>query len=153
LTGKGHGTDKAILLGLEGAEPETIDPDDVEPRVESIRASGELTLAGGPTIPFDEDDHLLWLRKESLPQHPNGMRFTALDAAGETLLEYTCYSIGGGFVVDEADAAQDQLSHDQTQLPFPYRTGDDLLRMAAASGLSASDMTMANERCWRTEHE
>src|SRR4029077_10489832 len=78
LTGKGHGTDKAILLGLEGAAPETIDPDDVEPRVEAIRANGKLTLAGGPTISFDEDDQLLWLRKESLPQHPNVMRFAAL---------------------------------------------------------------------------
>ena len=76
---------------------------------------------------------MLFLRKESLPQHPNGMRFTARDAAGNTLLEYTCFSIGGGFVVDESDAAADQISHDETPLPYPYRTGDDLLRMAAES--------------------
>ena len=82
LTGKGHGTDKAILLGLEGATPEAIDPDDVEPRVAAIRANKKLTLAGGPIIAFDEERDLLWLRKESLPQHPNGMRFTAFDAAG-----------------------------------------------------------------------
>jgi L-serine dehydratase len=153
LTGKGHGTDKAILLGLEGATPESIDPDDVEPRVAAIQTNKKLTLAGGPIIAFDEERELLWLRKESLPQHPNGMRFTAFDAAGLSLFEYTCFSIGGGFVVDESDAAQDQLSHDATQLPYSYRSGDDLLKMAAASGLSVSEMTLANENSWRTEAE
>jgi L-serine dehydratase len=153
LTGKGHGTDKAVLLGLEGATPEGIDPDEVEPRVTAVRASGRLTLFGGPTIAFDEAANLLFLRKESLPQHPNGMRFTARDAAGKTLLETTCFSIGGGFVVDEADATADQLSQDETLLPYPYRSGDDLLKLAAASGLSVSDMTLANERCWRSEAE
>ena len=153
LTGKGHGTDKAVLLGLEGATPEGIDPDEVEPRVAAIRASGRLQLPDGPTVPWDEEKHLLFLRKESLPQHPNGMRFTGRDAAGSTLLEYTCFSIGGGFVVEETDAAADQISHDQTALPYPYKTGDDLLRMAAESGLSISEMTLANERCWRSEAE
>ncbi len=153
LTGKGHGTDKAVLLGLEGATPEGIDPDEVEPRVAAIRESGRLSLGGGPTIAFHEAANLLFLRKESLPQHPNGMRFTARDADGKTLLEYTCFSIGGGFVVDEADAAADQISQDETLLPFPYHTGDDLLKMAAASGSSVSDMTLANERCWRSEAE
>jgi L-serine dehydratase len=153
LTGKGHGTDKAVLLGLEGATPEGIDPDEVQPRVAAIRTSGRLTLAGGPTIEFDEAANLLFLRKESLPQHPNGMRFTARDADGQTLLEYTCFSIGGGFVVDEADAVADQLSQDETTLPYPYRTGNDLLAMAAESGLSVSEMTLANERCWRSEAE
>src|SRR5882672_8178642 len=97
LTGKGHGTDKAILLGLEGATPEEIDPDEVEPRVAAIRTDRKLAFAGGPIIAFDEERDLLWLRKESLPQHPNGMRFTGYDTAGSLLLEYTCFSIGGGF--------------------------------------------------------
>ncbi len=114
LTGKGHGTDKALMLGLEGAAPEGVEPDEVEPRIAAIRASGRLTLERGPTIPWDESKHLVFLRKESLPQHPNGMRFTARDAAGVVLLEYTCFSIGGGFVVDESDAAADKLSHDDT---------------------------------------
>jgi L-serine dehydratase len=151
LTGKGHGTDKAILLGLEGATPEEIDPDDVEPRVAAIRTSRKLTMADRPAIEFEEDRDLLFLRKESLAQHPNGMRFRAFDGSDISLLEYTCFSIGGGFVVDEVDAAQDQLSHDSTHLPFSYRTGDDLLKMAEASGLSVSEMTLANERCWRSE--
>jgi L-serine dehydratase len=153
LTGKGHGTDKAILLGLEGATPEGIDPDEVEPRVAAIRESGRLTLDGGPTIAFDEATQLLYLRKETLPQHPNGMRFTATDADGNTLLDYTCFSIGGGFVVDEAEAASDRLSRDETALPYPYHTGDDLLAMAAASGLSVSEMTLTNERSWRSDAE
>jgi L-serine dehydratase len=153
LTGKGHGTDKAVLLGLEGQSPEQIDPDEVEPRVAVIRTSGMLALPGGPTIRFDEPTHLLFLRKESLPRHPNGMRFTARDAAGKTLAEYVCYSIGGGFVVDEAEAAEDRLTSDDTKLPFPYGSGDDLLRMAAASGKSVSEMTLANELCWRSEAE
>jgi len=153
LTGKGHGTDKAILLGLEGAAPETIDPDEVDPRVAAIRENKKLTLERGPTIPWDEPQHLLFLRKESLPQHPNGMRFTARDAGGGVLLEYTCFSIGGGFVVDETDADADQISRDETALPFPFRSGDDLLRMAAESGLSVSDMMLANEKCWRSEAE
>jgi L-serine dehydratase len=153
LTGKGHGTDKAVLLGLEGETPEGIDPDEVEPRVAAIRENAQLKLADGPTVPFVEDKHLLFLRKESLPQHPNGMRFTARDAVGQTLLEYTCFSIGGGFVVDEIDADADQVSHDETKLPYPYKTGDDLLRLASETGLSISEMTLANELVWRSEHE
>jgi L-serine dehydratase len=153
LTGKGHGTDKAILLGLEGATPEGIDPDEVEPRVAAIWESGKLTLGGGPTIPFEEAVNLLFLRKESLPQHPNGMRFVALAAGGETLSEYTCFSIGGGFVVDEEAATADLISRDETLLPYPYSSGDDLLAFAKVSGLSVSDMTLQNERCWRSEPE
>lgn len=153
LTGKGHGTDKAVMLGLEGARPEEVDPDEVEPRSAAIRASKRLELAGGPTIVWDEAKHLLFLRKERLPQHPNGMRFTARDAAGTTILEYTCFSIGGGFVVDEDAASADQLSPHEHALPFPYKSGDDVLRMASESGLSLSEMTLANERCWRSDAE
>ena len=153
LTGKGHGTDKAIELGLEGATPEGIDPDEIDARIAAIRDSRQIKLAGGPTIPWDESKHLLFRRKESLPEHPNGMRFIARDAHGNTLADYTCFSIGGGFVVDEVDAASDRLTHDHTSLPFPYRTGDELLRLAAETGLSVSDMTLANEKCWRTEAE
>jgi L-serine dehydratase len=153
LTGKGHGTDKAVLLGLEGATPEGIDPDEVEPRVAAIRESRLLKLGGGPAVAFDEEKHLLFLRKESLPQHPNGMRFTARDADGNTLVESTFFSVGGGFVVDEAEADADQISSDETPLPYPYKTGDDLLRMAAESRLSISQMTLANESVWRSEAE
>ncbi len=153
LTGKGHGTDKAVMLGLEGASPEKINCDEVEPRVAEIRSNGHLQLSGGPAIVWDEARHLLFLRKERLPQHPNGMRFTARDSAGSEILKYTCFSIGGGFVVDEDAASADQLSPHEHALPFPYKSGDDVLRMASASGLSLSEMTLANERCWRSDAE
>ncbi|WP_428308089.1 L-serine ammonia-lyase [Lacipirellula sp.] len=153
LTGKGHGTDKAILLGLVGETPEGVDPDQVDRIVESIRSSGELMLPGGRRIRFDEPRDLLFLRNESLPYHPNGMEFQAYDAAGETLDRYVCYSIGGGFVVDEQDAARDVVSGDETRLPYPYHCGDDLLAMAAETGLSISAMTLANEERWRSRTE
>lgn len=153
LTGKGHGTDKAITLGLEGATPEEVNPDEVEPRIAEVRASRQLQLCGGPTVHWDEAKHLLFLRNESLPQHPNGMRFAARDAAGNTLLEYTCFSIGGGFVVDENAASADQISPNEHNQPYPYKSGNDLLRMAAESGISVSEMTLANERCWRCDAE
>ena len=154
LTGKGHGTDKAILLGLEGATPEGIDPDEVEPRVAAIRESGRLTLDGGPTIAFDEATQLLFLRKESLPQHPNGMRFTAPRCGRQHAAWSTRASrSAAGLSSTKRTRRSDQLSQDETPLPYPYRSGDDLLAMAAASGLSVSEMTLANERCWRSEAE
>ncbi|QEG33924.1 L-serine ammonia-lyase [Bythopirellula goksoeyrii] len=153
LTGKGHGTDTAILLGLEGAIPEKVNPDDIESQIQSIRTKKKCCLPGGPTISFDEGVDLLFLRKETLPFHPNGMQFTAYDSIGEILIDYTCYSIGGGFVVDESDAAQDQLSSDKAVQPFLFRTGNDLLRLAAENGKSISDMMLANESIWRSEAE
>lgn len=153
LTGKGHGTDKAVILGLEGATPEGIDPDEVEPRVASVRAEKRLMLAHGPVVAWDDAKHLLFLGRETLPQHPNGMRFTARDSAGDQLLEYTCFSIGGGFVVDEDAAAAGRLAPDDGEPPYPYRSGDDLLRMARESGLTVSEMTLANERRYRSDAE
>jgi len=153
LTGKGHGTDKAVMLGLEGAKPEEIDPNAVEPRIAAIRESKKLMLAGGPVVPWEEEKHLRFLRKERLPQHPNGMRFMARDAAGKELAAYTCFSVGGGFVVDETDADEAGSPKVEPALPYPYASGDDLLRMAAESGLSVSQMTLANERTWRSEAE
>lgn len=153
LTGKGHGTDKAVILGLAGETPEQIDPDQVDSIVATIRETQRLRLPGGPEIPFDEARDLQFLRNETLPYHPNGMEFFAFDGAGETLDRYPCYSIGGGFVVDEEDAARNQVTSDDTPLPYPYRCGDDLLAMADKSRLSISAMTMANEESWRSRDE
>src|SRR3954453_1022942 len=153
LTGKGHGTDKAVMLGLEGAKPEEIDPNAVEPRIAAIRESKKLMLAGGPVVPWDEEKHLQFLRKERLPQHPNGMRFMARDAEGSELTAYTCFSVGGAFVVDEEGAADEHAPHNEATLPFRSASGEDLLRLAAESDLSVSEMTLANERTWRSEAE
>src|SRR5690606_36715201 len=140
LTGKGHGTDKAIQLGLAGTRPEAVDPDEVESIVSGIRSSGELTLPTGRTIAFDEPRDLLFLRNESLPYHPTGMAFRAVGADGQILDEYRCDSIGVGFVVVEQDAARYQVSADDAVLAYRYRTWDDLLAMAEPIGLSISSM-------------
>ncbi len=153
LTGKGHGTDKAVLLGLEGETPEAVDVDAIPARLQSMREQQQLIIGGVHTIAFTEKTDLLFHRLESLPAHPNGLRFVAFDAAGVELLARTYYSIGGGFVVNEGAAQRDELSADKRELPYPYRSGDDLLRMARESGLSVSEMTLRNEAAWRPEAE
>ncbi|EDY18301.1 L-serine dehydratase 1 [Chthoniobacter flavus Ellin428] len=153
LTGRGHGTDRAVIFGLEGEAPETIDVDSMVPRLEAIRAQHRLKLGGSKSIGFDDRRDLQFHRSEVLPMHPNGMRFVAFDAANTELLSRTYYSIGGGFVVNENAAQRDELTADQRELPFPFHTGDDMLRMARESGLSISEMTLRNEAAWRPEAE
>jgi L-serine dehydratase len=151
LTGKGHGTDKAVLLGLEGNTPEDVDVDSIADRVKQIRGAKSLRLPGGRELPFDEKSDLLFHQRESLPEHPNGMRFVARDAQGSELLSKTYFSVGGGFVVGDQTAAADNLTSADPTLPFPYRSGDELLRLAHESQLSISEMTLRNEACWRPD--
>ena len=153
MTGKGHGTDRAVLLGLEGETPEEVDPAWMPRRVAEIRAEGRLRLLGLREVPFAESEDLVWNRKELLPLHSNGMQFTALDAAGGTLDHRTYYSVGGGFVVNEDDASHDRLVHDQTPLPYPCASGADLLRFCHEEGMAIWELMLANEGCWRTEGE
>jgi len=153
LTGKGHGSDKAVLLGLEGETPEETDVDAIAARTQRIRDERTMRLHGGGEIPFNESVDLLFHRTESLPAHPNGMRFIAFDAEGAELLTKTYYSVGGGFVVGEKSAAEDRLVATAHELPFPFRHGDDLLRLARESGLSIGEMALRNEACWRPEAE
>ncbi|MEP6672029.1 MAG: serine dehydratase beta chain, partial [Chthoniobacter sp.] len=151
LTGRGHGTDRAILLGLEGETPETVNVDTMGARLDAIRFQRRLRLGGTQEIAFDDRADLMFHRTEALPAHPNGMRFLAFDVANAELLSRTYYSIGGGFVVNEGAAQRDELSADQRELPYPFRSGDDLLRLARESGLSISEMTLRNEAAWRPE--
>ena len=153
LTGKGHGSDKAVLLGLEGETPEETDVNAIAARTQRIRDERTMRLHGGGEIPFNESVDLLFHRTESLPAHPNGMRFIAFDAEGAALLTKTYYSVGGGFVVGEKSAAEDRLVATAHELPFPFRHGDDLLRLARESGLSIGEMALRNEACWRPEAE
>ncbi len=153
LTGRGHGSDLAVLMGLEGETPEEIDPDHAPRRVEAIRRERRLRLAGQREITFDPASDLVFDRKRTLPLHSNGMRFLALDGAGELLAERVYYSIGGGFVVNQGEAEQDSLVPDRTALPHPYETGEHILEMAEATGLSLSQLTLENEKCWRPEAE
>jgi L-serine dehydratase len=150
LTGMGHGTDRAVLAGLEGASPETVDPDSIQSTLQRIRESGRIRLLGEHEVEFDEPMQLLFMMHERLPRHSNGMRFTALAAGGRVLREEDYYSIGGGFVVrgDEAEARETRA---HAAPPYPFTSGEDLLRLCRDQGLEMYELMLANERTWATE--
>jgi L-serine dehydratase len=152
-TGHGHGTPKAVLLGLEGDSPRTVDVETADDRIARIRADGRLALLGVHEIPFAADRDLVLHRRRSLPYHANGMRLFAHDTSGAPLLEKTYYSVGGGFVVDEDAVGEDRIKLDDTVLRHPFRTGDELLRLSRETGLSISGLMLENEKAWRTEAE
>ncbi|MEU8343512.1 L-serine ammonia-lyase [Actinomadura meyerae] len=145
LTGKGHGSDKAVILGLEGDKPELVDVDTVDGRLASIRERGALRLFGDHDIPFAVNEHLHFERKESLPGHPNGMRFTAFDETGGELRAKVYYSVGGGFILDETAAGADRIKPDDTVLPHPFDTAAELLDRCRETGLSISALMLENE--------
>jgi L-serine dehydratase len=149
LTGHGHGTDRAILLGLEGAEPETVDPDSIEPTVQRIRTSGRLKVLGEHDTAFDEPMQLLFMRAERLPQHSNGMRFSALGADRMVLREESYYSIGGGFIQKEGETEATGTVHKLP--PYPFESASELLAKCREHGLELFELVMANERTWRSE--
>jgi L-serine dehydratase len=155
-TGHGHGTPEAVLLGLEGHSPRTVDVESAGDEVGRIRTTRRLRLLAAGTGPaheidFDESAQLILHRRRSLPYHANGMTFSAYDAAGEPLLAKTYYSVGGGFVVDEDAAGENRIRLDDTVLTHPFRTGDELLRLAQDTGLSIPALMLENEKAWRTE--
>ncbi|GAA2399981.1 L-serine ammonia-lyase [Streptomyces glaucosporus] len=157
-TGHGHGTPKAVVLGLQGHSPRTVDVETADEEVERVRRSGRLRLlgagpGGGHEIAFDSDADLVLHRRRSLPYHANGMTLTAYGADGGVLLEKTYYSVGGGFVVDEDAVGENRIKLDDTALRYPFRTGDELLRTARETGLSVSALMLENEKAWRTEEE
>jgi L-serine dehydratase len=154
-TGKGHGTNKAVLLGLEGHLPDTIDPDLIEPRLAQIRQDKTLVLLGKHRVQYDEKEHLVFYRKLLAGTgvvHPNGMRFQAFDENGQLLVEKEYYSVGGGFVVNrEGDRVNGVRAG--ADVPFPFRTGDELMRVCRESGLSIAEVAMANECATRSQAE
>ncbi|MER5854826.1 L-serine ammonia-lyase [Streptomyces sp. NPDC059688] len=152
-TGHGHGTPKAVLLGLAGDSPRTVDVETADARVEAIRSEGRIALLGEHEIAFDFDRDLVLHRRKTLPYHANGMTVWAFDASGDELLSKTYYSVGGGFVVDEDAVGADRIKLDDTVLKYPFRTGDELLRLTKETGLSISSLMLENERAWRTEDE
>ena len=156
-TGKGHGSDKAVLLGLAGHEPDTVDVDAVEGLLATMRAQAQLPLLGRHSVGFSEKDDLKFFRRETLPLHANGMRFTAYGAAGEVLAQRVYYSVGGGFVVSEevlADGARQKvIAPDTTALPHPFHSGDELLRRAREVGGSIATVMRHNENHWRSNAE
>lgn len=156
-TGKGHGSDTAVLLGLSGHEPDTVDVDRIAGYVADIRTGGHLRLAGHHPVAFDERRDLRFYALKTLPFHANGLRFAAHGASGELLHEATYYSVGGGFVVSEAVAADGSrhkvVAPDPSVLPLPFADAADLLRLTAAHGLDIAGVMRANERHWRTDAE
>jgi len=151
-TGKGHGSDKAVILGLEGAEPQSVAIPQIEPRLAEIRSTHQLNLLGERTIPFVEKQHLLF-RKNALPYHPNGMKFTASDPSGGELTSRIYYSVGGGFVVDELAAGQERIKADDTPLPYEFNSSEELLALCKEHKLSISQIMLENESVWRSEAE
>jgi len=149
-TGKGHGSDKAVILGLEGEQPEQVDTTRIPERLAAIRDSGSLRLLGEKPIRFVEKEDLAMIRRP-LDFHPNGMVFRAFDAAGLQLRSREYYSVGGGFVVDEQAIGSDRIVEDQTPLPYPFHSARELLALCDAHGLSISQLMLANEAAWRPE--
>jgi L-serine dehydratase len=156
-TGKGHGTDTAVLLGLEGLMPDSIDPDTITPRLKTIRSQGGLQLNGTHRIGFVEKTDLAFLRRDTLPYHSNGVKFIAYDAQGSVLSERRYFSVGGGFVVsqEEADAPAGsvRIEADRTPVRYPFANGNDLLGICAGTGLSIAQIMRANEQAWRGDAE
>ncbi|MCX7659173.1 MAG: L-serine ammonia-lyase [Caldimonas manganoxidans] len=154
-TGKGHGSDKAVLLGLAGHEPDTVDVDQVPSMLAAIRLERKLVLGGTHPITLDEAEDLVFLRRQSLPFHANGMRFLAYDASGTELAARIYYSVGGGFVVSEDVAAdgsrQKRIAPDTTVLPLPFHSAAELLALTRREGLSIAGVMRVNERHWRSD--
>jgi len=151
-TGHGHGSVKAVLLGLQGDDPATTDTTTYDARAAAVLDRHELRLAGAHPIRFEDGDVVLH-RTRALPAHPNGMVFTAYDAIGIVLVSRTYYSVGGGFVVDESRMGADRVVADETVLPHPFATGNELLAVCAREGMSVSDVMLANELTWRGESD
>ncbi len=151
LTGRGHGTDKAILCGFEGEWPDKIDPESIPVRLKRIRAEKKICLLGRHEIPFDEKTDLIFNKRQKLPYHSNGMRFSAYGDGGELLATRDYYSVGGGFVVNQDEAAEDRIVADTTALPYPFHSGDELLKYCENSGKTIAGIMLANEKVWRSE--
>ncbi len=155
VTGHGHGTVKAVVLGLEGEKPDLVDPEAAEPRVAEVYDEKVLRLGGTHAIAFSVDDDLVLHRRKKLPFHSNGMRFTARDADGHVLLSREYYSVGGGFVLDEDEITHSHLTADDRArpVPYPFGSGDELLRRSRETGLRISDLMLANEQTRRSREE
>lgn len=156
LTGQGHGTDKAILNGLEGKDPESVIPETMLPRMKAIQDSQKLFLNGEKEIDFHFKEHFLFHQKEFLPKHSNGMRFTAYSDQKnikKALFSQIYYSIGGGFIVTDEHFCVDEQETSVISIPFPFKTAQELLNHCRKQQLTISEIMMANERTWRTDNE
>jgi L-serine dehydratase len=152
-TGHGHGSVAAVVLGLEGEQPDLVDPVTAQPRVDAVRREGKLAMAGEHPIAFSVDDDVVLHRRKRLEFHSNGMLFRALDAEGDEVSRREYYSVGGGFVLDQDEAGGPVIVEDSTPVRYPFSTGEELLARARETGLRISDLMLANELSWRSESE
>jgi L-serine dehydratase len=152
-TGRGHHTDRAVIWGLQGEEPETIDPDRQDELYEKVIGSNELVLGGERAIEFVPDRDIVFRPDELLPFHPNGMLFTAFKESGDEIFAKQFYSIGGGFIVGHKTAEADQLIKNPPKVEHPFSSGDELLDIARATGKSIAEIVLANEHAWLTTDE
>jgi L-serine dehydratase len=152
-TGHGHGSVAAVVLGLEGEQPDLVDPVTAQPRVDAVRREGKLAVAGEHLIAFSVDDDVVLHRRKRLEFHSNGMLFRALDAEGDEVSRREYYSVGGGFVLDQDEAGNPVIVEDSTPVRYPFSTGEELLARARETGLRISDLMLANELSWRSESE
>ncbi|GDX94333.1 L-serine dehydratase [Planctomycetia bacterium] len=151
-TGRGHGSDRAVIAGLSGELPEETTPEAIDCLQQGLEAGEDLRIVGSHRIVFRPVTDLLFLN-ESLPYHPNGMQIAAYDVTGQCLYERTYYSVGGGFVVDETAAGGNRIVEDRTELSHPFSSANELLRHCDAAGLSISSLMLRNELAWRSESE
>ena len=152
-TGKGHGTPKAVLLGLEGELPDEVDVASIAERVATIRDQHRLCLGGEHTIDYHHDVDLTLHRRKALPFHPNGMVFTAFDKTGSCLSERTFFSVGGGFVIDDSAVEADYIVEDNHSLAYEFDSANQLLQLCDRHNLSISELMLQNEKAWRSEQE
>ena len=154
LTGKGHATDKAVILGLAGEVPNRVDADRADELVARIHRDGRMKLFGRHEIAFDAESDVVFHFGESLPDHPNGMRFAVYDPSGASLCEETYYSVGGGFVLSETEITQaDEDAGANLQVARPFDTAAELLEIGERTGLSVAEIVLENERAWRDDVE
>lgn len=152
-TGRGHGTDKAVVLGLEGATPELVDVDGIPQRMADLMVNKSLRLLGTHQIDFDIREDLVFEKRESLPGHPNGLRFSAINADATELMSRVYYSVGGGFVVNENKTDDPVIIESPVELPYPFESGEELLRLCKENEYSISELMLQNELAWRDETE
>ncbi|MEM8744813.1 MAG: serine dehydratase beta chain, partial [Pseudomonadota bacterium] len=152
LTGKGHATDSAIILGLLGETPSGVDPDAVPSLLANVREGHQLNLGGSRVIGFDEEQDLIFNYGERLPEHSNGMVLSAFDAGGDTLMSESFFSVGGGFVVTR-DGMHDEAPISNVKLPHPFASASDLLEIGDRTGLSIAQIMLEDERAWRDDAE
>ena len=152
-TGHGHGSVKAVVLGLLGESPEDVDPRAAEAAVQTVRESGRLDLLARHAVAFDVDDDVVMHRRKRLPFHTNGMRFTARGPQWSDVATREYYSVGGGFVLDEDETRQRRVVPDDTPVRYPFTSGAQLLAHCRKTGLPISQVMLANELTWRTEEQ